>query len=62
MKRNLAATLGGWSARHRMTAILGWLLFVVLATVLGGAVSQVTMADHEQGTGQSARAAQIIAE
>ncbi|GAA1818207.1 MMPL family transporter [Actinomadura chokoriensis] len=62
MKRNLAATLGGWSARHRMTAILGWLLFVVLASVLGGAAGQVTMADHEQGTGQSARAERIIAE
>ncbi|TDD71192.1 hypothetical protein E1293_33950 [Actinomadura darangshiensis] len=60
MKRNLAAALGGWSARHRMTAILGWLLFVVVAAVLGGAVGQVTMAEHEQGTGQSARAAQII--
>ncbi|MFB4305240.1 MMPL family transporter [Actinomadura sp. GTD37] len=62
MKRNLAAALGGWSARHRMTAILGWLLFVVLASVLGGAAGQVTMADHEQGTGQSARAGQILAE
>lgn len=62
MKRNIAATLGGWSARHRTAAILGWLLFVVLATVLGGAAGQVTMADHEQGTGQSARAEQIIAE
>lgn len=62
MKRNLAATLGGWSARHRKTAILGWLLLVVLASVLGGAAGQVTMADHEQGTGQSARAERIIAE
>ncbi|TDC09653.1 MMPL family transporter, partial [Actinomadura bangladeshensis] len=62
MKRNLAATLGGWSARHRTTAILGWLLLVVLASVLGGAAGQVTMADHEQGTGQSARAERIIAE
>ncbi|WP_067449992.1 MMPL family transporter [Actinomadura macra] len=62
MKRNLAATLGGWSARHRLTAILGWLLFVVLASVLGGMSGQVTMADHEQGTGQSARAVQILDE
>ncbi|SFO22682.1 putative drug exporter of the RND superfamily [Actinomadura madurae] len=60
MERNLAAALGGWSARHRMTAILGWLLFVVLASVLGGAAGQVTMEDHEQGTGQSARAVQIL--
>ncbi|TMQ92656.1 hypothetical protein ETD83_26820 [Actinomadura soli] len=62
MKRNFAATLGGWSARHRLTAILGWLLFVVLATVLGGATGQVTMEGYEQGTGQSARAEQILTE
>ncbi|WP_433475232.1 MMPL family transporter [Spirillospora sp. CA-142024] len=62
MKRNLAATLGGWSARHRMIAIGGWLLFVVLATVLGGVVGQVTAEEHEQGTGRSARAAQILAQ
>ena len=62
MKRNLAASLGGWSARHRMTAILGWLLFVVAATVLGNAAGQITMADHEQGAGESARAERIIAD
>ncbi|MFI0486892.1 MMPL family transporter [Actinomadura sp. 9N215] len=62
MKRNLAATLGGWSARHRLTAIFGWLLFVVLASVLGGAAGQITMEGHEQGTGPSARAEQILSE
>ncbi|WUH99147.1 MMPL family transporter [Spirillospora sp. NBC_00431] len=62
MKRNLAATLGGWSARHRLTAIFGWLLFVVLASVIGGATGQITMEGHEQGTGQSARAEQILSE
>ena len=31
--RNLAARAGRWSAQHRKTAILGWILFVVLATV-----------------------------
>ena len=30
--RNLAATAGRWSAQHRKTAILGWIVFVVLAT------------------------------
>ncbi|MBA2304506.1 MAG: MMPL family transporter [Acidobacteria bacterium] len=29
--RNLAARAGRWSATHRKTAILGWILFVVLA-------------------------------
>jgi uncharacterized membrane protein YdfJ with MMPL/SSD domain len=62
MKRNLAATLGGWSARHRKTAIVGWLLLVVLASVLGGAIGQVTAEEHEQGTGPSARAEQILAD
>jgi len=28
---SIAERLGGWSVRHRMVAILGWLLFVVLA-------------------------------
>jgi RND superfamily putative drug exporter len=38
--RNVAARAGRWSAQHRKTAILGWILFVVLATVLGGQVGQ----------------------
>ena len=36
--RNLAARAGRWSAQHRKTAVLGWILFVVLATFLGGKV------------------------
>ncbi|MFC4054333.1 MMPL family transporter [Actinomadura syzygii] len=62
MKRNLAAALGGWSARHRKTAVLGWLLLVVLASLIGGMSGQVTMADHEQGSGQSAQAVRILDE
>ncbi|GAA2149632.1 MMPL family transporter [Actinomadura napierensis] len=62
MRRNVAAALGGWSARHRSAAVLGWLLFVVLASVLGGAAGQVTMAEHEQGSGPSAHAEKIIAD
>ena len=31
--RNPAARAGRWSAQHRKTAILGWILFVVLAAV-----------------------------
>ena len=37
--RNPAARAGRWSAQHRKTAIFGWILFVVLATVAGGGVS-----------------------
>ena len=60
-RRNLAAALGGWSARHRMTAIGAWLLFVVAATVLGGAVGRAGLPNYRQGAGDSARAEQILA-
>ncbi|MFE3899327.1 MMPL family transporter [Streptomyces sp. NPDC059153] len=60
MRRNLAARIGVWSAHHRKTAILGWLLFVVLATGIGGASGLVEMTDSENAAGDSARAEQIL--
>jgi RND superfamily putative drug exporter len=60
MKPNLAARLGGWSARHRKTAIYGWLLFVVAAVLIGGLAGQQRLADGEQGTGDSGRAERIL--
>ncbi len=53
--RNPAARLGRWSAQHRKTAILGWILFVVLATVLGGKVGQNDLDDSARGSGESKR-------
>jgi RND superfamily putative drug exporter len=60
MKPNIAARLGGWSARHRKTAIFGWLLFVVAAVMIGGMVGQQQLTQGEQGTGDSGRAERII--
>src|SRR5262252_6773117 len=60
-RRGLAAALGGWSARHRMIAIGAWLLFVIGATVLGGAAGRAALPDYRQGAGDSARAEQILA-
>src|SRR5215469_15185604 len=60
-RRGLAAVLGGWSAQHRMIAIGAWLLFVIGATVLGGAAGRVALPDYRQGAGDSARAEQILA-
>ena len=34
---NIAARMGRWSARHRKTAIFGWLAFVVASFAIGGA-------------------------
>ena len=54
---NLAATLGGWSARHRITAIAGWVVLVVVAMLIGSMAGQVTMKQSEYGAGESHAAA-----
>ncbi|MEU8560833.1 MMPL family transporter [Streptomyces cyaneofuscatus] len=59
-RHNLAARIGVWSTHHRKTAVLGWLLFVVLAAGIGGATGMVEMSDAENGAGDSARAEQIL--
>jgi RND superfamily putative drug exporter len=58
--RNPAARAGRWSAKHRKTAILGWLLFVVLATVLGGKVGQKDLDESATGSGESKRGDMIV--
>ena len=58
--RNLAARAGKWSAQHRKTAILGWILFVVLATFAGSNVGQKELPTAEMGNGDSKRAALMI--
>ena len=58
--KNLAARAGRWSATHRKTAILGWILFVVLATVIGGKVGQNQLKDSASGNGDSKRGAMIV--
>ncbi|MHC3467212.1 MMPL family transporter [Streptomyces sp. 7R007] len=57
---NLAARLGGWSARHRALAVVGWLVFVVAATLAGSAAGQQHMNDQEYATGETARAWHIL--
>jgi RND superfamily putative drug exporter len=56
-----AARAGRWSARHRRTAILGWLAFVITAVVLGGAVGKNTLTSTEAGVGESGHAARAAA-
>lgn len=62
MRPNLAARIGVWSTHHRKTAVLGWLLFVVLAAGIGGASGMVEMTNAENGAGDSARAEQILSD
>ena len=58
----VAATVGGWSVRHRLVAIVGWVLFVGLAMAVGSAAGQQHMSEDEYAKGDSARALQILDE
>ena len=58
--RNLAARMGRWSARHRKTAIFGWLAFVVVAFVLGNMTGQKTIDPATAGPGESGRMDKIL--
>jgi anti-anti-sigma factor len=61
-QRNLAASAGRWSARHRRKAILGWLAFVVISVLIGGALGMKEIASEDLGDGESKRADQILAD
>jgi len=58
--RNVAARVGRWSAQHRKTAVLGWILFVVLATFLGGKVGTTELENSASGNGESKRGDMIV--
>ena len=60
--RNVAARIGGWSARHRATAIVGWLAFVVLAVMVGGSIGTKQLENEDLNVGEARAADQIIAD
>jgi uncharacterized membrane protein YdfJ with MMPL/SSD domain len=60
--RNLAARAGRWSARHRAKAIIGWLVFVVLAVMVGGSVGTESIEDEDQGVGEAREADHAVAD
>jgi anti-anti-sigma factor len=60
--RNLAARAGRWSAKHRKKAILGWLAFVLVSVMLGGALGMKEIASEDLGDGESKRADQTLAD
>src|SRR5438477_6034689 len=60
--RGLASRARVWSARHRKTAIWGWLAFVVLAFAIGGAAGTKTLEHTQTGVGESGRADQTVAD
>ena len=60
--RNLAASAGRWSARHRKKAVFGWLAFVLVSVLLGGALGMKEIASEDLGDGESKRADQTLAD
>ncbi len=59
-RRNIAAAVGGWSVRHRVIAILGWVVFVVVAMTVGSISGQRQMTVDEYAKGDSAKAVRIL--
>ncbi|TYP87168.1 MMPL family transporter [Blastococcus xanthinilyticus] len=59
-RSNLAGRIGRWSARHRKTAVLGWLAFVLAAVAVGAVVPQAQLTAAEQTIGAPAQARQIL--
>jgi uncharacterized membrane protein YdfJ with MMPL/SSD domain len=59
MRLNLAARAGRWSAAHWKTATFGWIAFVVLAVVLGGAIGTKTLGEGDS-PGESGRMEKIL--
>ncbi|HEV3378452.1 MAG TPA: MMPL family transporter [Thermoleophilaceae bacterium] len=59
---NLAARAGRWSAQHRKKAIVGWLVFVILAVFVGGSVGTNTLQDDDYEIGESGRADSVVSD
>jgi uncharacterized membrane protein YdfJ with MMPL/SSD domain len=58
--RNVAARMGHWSATHRKTAIWGWLGFVVIAVLIGQAVTQKQLHGSDNFSGEAGRAEKAL--
>ncbi len=57
---NFAGRVGQWSANHWKTAVLAWLVFVVGAVMIGGAIGTRQIDQNTSTVGESHRADTII--
>ncbi len=58
--RNLAASMGRWSAAHWKTATFGWLAIVVAAFAVGGMVGTKNVDPNTSGPGESGHMDRIL--
>jgi uncharacterized membrane protein YdfJ with MMPL/SSD domain len=61
-RENIAARAGRWSAAHWKTVTIGWLVFAVLAVVIGGAVGTKKLKDADSASGETRTAEKILAD
>ena len=61
-KQGIAAKVGGWSVGHRWAAVIAWLAFVAVATMIGSISGQQQMTNDEYAAGDSAKAIRILDE
>jgi len=57
---NLAARMGRWSASHWKTAVFGWLVLVIAASVIGYAVGTKNIDQKDANVGQAHRADHML--
>jgi uncharacterized membrane protein YdfJ with MMPL/SSD domain len=57
---NLAARMGGWSATHRKTAIIGWLAFVAVVFLVGSAMGTKNLKPSDAGSGESGHVERVL--
>jgi uncharacterized membrane protein YdfJ with MMPL/SSD domain len=62
MTLNLAGRAGRWSAAHWKTATFGWLAFVAISILIGGAVGTKQLGDNEGLPGEAGRMAEVLDE
>ncbi|MFI1847671.1 MMPL family transporter [Streptomyces sp. NPDC020480] len=56
----IAVRMGSWSARHRWTAVGGWVLLVILALAVGSMAGRVDVSDGEGMPGESGRVLKLL--
>ncbi len=58
-RRPIVERVAGWSARHRKTAVFGWLLLVVAAVVIGQRLGTTNLNSYDPG--QAGKAERVLA-
>src|SRR3954454_25384709 len=58
--KGIAARAGHWSARHRKTAIFGWLAFIAIVFMVGQSLGQKAPKQSQELNGESRQAAMVL--